>query len=149
MAYGGILGKSTTTWTNNQIMSTATAGLYGLGADAVPDDVLSTTRSLITAAQSKADRAYNVASNAGTLKYIYGGYLGSYDNIIINLGVSPHAVFVCARAGGGIAQAHFSYFVINGAAPTNGISITSTGFLVQGASSAGNPNTNYTYLVIY
>ena len=40
MAYGGILGKSTTTWTNSQIMSTDTAGLFGLSADAVPDDML-------------------------------------------------------------------------------------------------------------
>lgn len=38
MAYGSILGKSSTTWTNEQILSDATAALFGLGTDAVPDD---------------------------------------------------------------------------------------------------------------
>lgn len=40
MGYGAILGKSSTTWTNDQIMSNTTAALFGLGADAVPDDML-------------------------------------------------------------------------------------------------------------
>lgn len=44
MGYGAILGKSSTTWTNDQIMSNTTAALFGLGTDAVPDDVLSAIR---------------------------------------------------------------------------------------------------------
>lgn len=40
MGYGAILGKSSTTWTNDQIMSNTTAALFGLGSDAVPDDML-------------------------------------------------------------------------------------------------------------
>lgn len=44
MGYGAILGKSSTTWTNDQIMSNTTAALFGLGPDAVPDEVLSAIR---------------------------------------------------------------------------------------------------------
>lgn len=74
MAYGGILGKSTTTWTNSQIMSTATAALFGLGADAVPDDVLEIVRSLITTAQNTANTANTTANSKATL--VYGSYIG-------------------------------------------------------------------------
>ena len=39
MGIGGLLGKSTTTYTNEEILSSATAGLFGLGTDSVPDDM--------------------------------------------------------------------------------------------------------------
>ena len=38
MAFGGIVGKSTTNWTDDEILSTATAQSLGLSAGATPDE---------------------------------------------------------------------------------------------------------------
>lgn len=67
MANGAILGQSTTTWTNNQILSSATAALFGLGSDAVPDDVLAQLGGL---ANYHIWQKRTVTKSAGyTLKY--------------------------------------------------------------------------------
>lgn len=55
----------------NTFLTDATAALYGLGADAVPDDVLEQARSLISTAQSTADsvldfKQIGTANLAGT-----------------------------------------------------------------------------------
>ena len=40
MAYGAILGQKTNTYNKEQIMTSETAALFGLGTDAVPDNIL-------------------------------------------------------------------------------------------------------------
>ena len=55
-------------YTKQQILTSATAALYGLGASAVPDDVLATARSLISTAQDTAD---------SKCKIIPGSYVGT------------------------------------------------------------------------
>ena len=40
MAYGAILGQTSDAFTKTQTLTSATAALFGLGTDAVPDDVL-------------------------------------------------------------------------------------------------------------
>ena len=64
MGYGSILNQSFETspvldnyFTKDESLTNATAAQYGLGAAAVPDDVLATARSLITTAQATADNA--------------------------------------------------------------------------------------------
>lgn len=39
MAYGSILGQSLNTYTKDQILTSSVASLYGLGVDAVPNDI--------------------------------------------------------------------------------------------------------------
>lgn len=64
MGYGGIIGKSATTWTNDEIMSKTTATLFGLGNEATPNDVLETISGLID----------------GKTSYITGSYVGNGIN---------------------------------------------------------------------
>lgn len=64
MANGAILGQSTTTWTNDQILSSVSAALYSLGANATPDQVFAAIRPLITTAQNTANNAKSAANTA-------------------------------------------------------------------------------------
>lgn len=78
MANGAILGQSTTTWTNDQILSSVSAALYSLGANATPDQVFAAIRPLITTAQNTANNALSVAN--GNVKIVTGSYVGAYPN---------------------------------------------------------------------
>lgn len=55
----------------NSLLKDATAALFGLGADAVPDDVLKKIKTLISTAQGSADIS---------LKFVTGSYIGSWGN---------------------------------------------------------------------
>ena len=126
MAYGGILGKSTTTWTNSQIMSTATAGLYGLGANAVPDDVLEAAKTLIDNAQNTAD---------GAPKIVTGSYVGTGQNTnSISFELSPKIVFI---RGYNIDE------------PTNIASIANMFYGYYIVSSGNLNRTGYAYIETY
>ena len=59
-------------YTKQQILTSATAALYGLGANAVPDEVLATARSLISTAQSTADSKCKIVSGSYTGTGTYG-----------------------------------------------------------------------------
>ena len=81
MAYGQILGQSFETspvldnyFTKDETLTSATAALFGLGADAVPDDVLEKARELISTAQSTANTANTTANSKAAIKY--GSYTG-------------------------------------------------------------------------
>lgn len=60
------------TFTKAQTLTAATASLYGLGSSAVPNDVLSKIRSLITTAQSTADQKARIATGSYTGTGTYG-----------------------------------------------------------------------------
>lgn len=81
MAYGSILGQSVEQspvldnyFTKDETLTSETAALYGLGTDAVPDDVLEKARELITTAQTTANTANTTANSKATL--VYGSYTG-------------------------------------------------------------------------
>ena len=57
------------------LLTDATAALFGLGTDAVPDDVLEKARSLITAAQNTANSAKNSADSK--IAMVTGSYKGT------------------------------------------------------------------------
>ena len=48
MAFGGITGKSATTWTNDEILSEATAQSLGLSAGATPDEAFGALNSSLS-----------------------------------------------------------------------------------------------------
>lgn len=98
MALGSILGKSTTTWSNSEILSSETAALFDLGSDAVPDDMLNalahtgdlhvwkrTQNGVVDYPVSPNPDAYQVGDN--TIEYVgqlgdkarveFGSYVGT------------------------------------------------------------------------
>ena len=78
------------------LLTDATAALFGLGADAVPDDVLEKARSLITAAQNTANSANSSANNR--LKIITGSYTGSgSDSKTISVSGTPHVLLIARK----------------------------------------------------
>lgn len=99
MAYGSILGKSTTTWSNSEILSSETAGLFGLESNAVPNQVLSI---LSSAALYK-----NVPPEGAGLSDVFGNVFMKLPQIVtgsytgngtstrsVNLGFEPRAVII-------------------------------------------------------
>lgn len=104
MAYGAILGKSTTTWTNEQILSDATSALFGLGADAVPDDVLNKIYEMIGNESQVIIGSY--VGNKTPRKPGSSGLTAYQSAQTITLGFKPKAVVVttnwCKRSGGSI-----------------------------------------------
>ena len=85
MGIGGLLGKSTTTYSDEEILSSSVKSQLGLGADAVPSDAF----------------ALLGQSMASSTRIVTGSYTGIYDNDIpstnhqkINLGYEPKIVFI-------------------------------------------------------
>ena len=72
-------------YTKQQILTSATAALYGLGASAVPDEVLATARSLISTAQSTADSRAKIEIGS----YIGTGTYGSDNPCSLTLSFPP------------------------------------------------------------
>ena len=124
MANGAILGQSTTTWTNDQILSSVSAALYSLGANATPDQVFAAIRPLITTAQNSANNAQsaanaaqqtannaindaedaqNTANNAlsvanGKVQIVTGSYVGNgEESLTITLGFKPRFMTITSR----------------------------------------------------
>lgn len=80
-------------YTKRQILTSATASLYGLGASAVPDDVLATARSLISTAQSTADSRSKIATGS----YIGTGTYGSDNPCSLTLPFPPKFGVIASR----------------------------------------------------
>lgn len=66
-------------YTQQQILSDSTKTLYGLGADAVPDNVLALLKMLVDDAQNSADGKAKIE----TISYIGTGVGGSEENATI------------------------------------------------------------------
>lgn len=84
------------------LLSQATAALYGLGADAVPDDVMKKARSLITTAQNTAsDKSKVVVGQyAGVDVNEYGG---SITPVSLSFSGTPIGVFILMRTAGKVS----------------------------------------------
>lgn len=68
MAFGGITGKATTNWTNEEILSAATAQSLGLSAGATPDEAFG---ALVSKSQSvQFASGYISSSNAVNLDFL-------------------------------------------------------------------------------
>ena len=81
MAYGAILGQTPTVdaYTKEQTLTAATAALYGLGSDAVPNDVLNKIDSLFDSVDSQLSNLETDVANGP--KIVTGSYVGTgtYD----------------------------------------------------------------------
>ena len=76
-------------YTQQQILSDATKRGYGLGSDAVPDDVLALIKILVSNAQESAD---------GSAKLEVGSYVGTGGtSVVLNYTRVPKLVFVRGR----------------------------------------------------
>ena len=125
-------------YTKQQILTSATAALYGLGAGAVPDDVLATARSLISTAQDTAD---------SKCKIIPGSYVGTgtygRDNKNSLTFDSPPKMLIIAFPGRASANNVRYYDLLlyisgfNGLAPSS-FTNKSDGFYMVTISGSGN-----------
>ena len=125
-------------YTKQQILTSATASLYGLGASAVPNEVLATARSLISTAQSTAD---------SKCKIIPGSYVGTgthgKDNKNSLTFDSPPKMLIVASPGNTGYNNSGSYDLLlyisgfNGLAPSRFTSKTD-GFYMVTISGSGN-----------
>ena len=125
-------------YTKQQILTSATAALYGLGASAVPDDVLATARSLISTAQDTADSKCKIISGS----YVGTGTYGSGNKNSLTFDNPPKMLIVTSSANvshGNTKSYDLLLYIsgFNGLAPssfTNG----SDGFYMVTISGSGN-----------
>ena len=125
-------------YTKQQILTGATAALYGLGASAVPDDVLATARSLISTAQSTADSKCKIMSGS----YVGTGTYGSGNKNSLTFD-SPPKMLIITSPGSTFANNIRSYdlllyiFGFDGLAPST-FTNKSDGFYMVTISGSGN-----------
>ena len=125
-------------YTKQQILTSATADLYGLGASAVPDDVLATARSLISTAQSTADSKCKIIPGS----YVGAGTYGSGNKNSLTFDKPPKMLIVTSTANashGNTRSYNLLLYIsgVDGLAPssfTNG----SDGFYLVTISGSGN-----------
>ena len=125
-------------YTKQQILTSATAALYGLGASAVPDDVLATARSLISTAQSTADSKCKIMSGS----YVGTGTYGKDNKNSLTFD-SPPKMLIVTSPGSTFANNIRSYdlllyiFGFDGLAPST-FTNKSAGFYMVTISGSGN-----------
>lgn len=125
-------------YAKQQILTSATAALYGLGASAVPDDVLATARSLISTAQSTADSKCKIMSGS----YVGTGTYGSGNKNSLTFDNPPKMLIVASPGHTGYNGTK-SYDLLlyisgfNGLAPSSFTS-GSNGFYMVTISGSGN-----------
>ena len=125
-------------YTKQQILTSATAALYGLGASAVPDDVLATARSLISTAQSTADSKCKIMSGS----YVGTGTYGKDNKNSLTFDEPPKMLIVTSSANASYGSTR-SYDLLlyisgfNGLAPSS-FTNTSDGFYIVTISGSGN-----------
>ena len=125
-------------YTKQQILTSATAALYGLGASAVPNEVLATARSLISTAQSTADSKCKIMSG----NYVGTGTYGSSNKNSLTFD-SPPKMLIITSPGSTFANNIRSYdlllyiFGFDGLAPST-FTNKSDGFYMVTISGSGN-----------
>ena len=125
-------------YTKQQILTSATAALYGLGASAVPDDVLATARSLISTAQSTADSKCKIMSGS----YVGTGTYGKDNKNSLTFDKPPKMLIVASPANTEYNNVR-SYDLLlyisgfNGLAPSSFTNKTD-GFYLVTISGSGN-----------
>lgn len=141
------------------LLTDATAALFGLGTDAVPDDVLEKARELIATAQNTANSANSSANNR--LKIITGSYTGSgSDSRTISVSGTPYVLLIARKyssyygcvsvaiRGYDILGLFTSYLNGSQSAAEVGVSFGSGSIQLSGASDINNANATYYYAVL-
>lgn len=148
MAYGSILGQSFETspvldnyFTKDETLTSATAALYGLGTDAVPDDVLEKARELITAAQNTAVNglaALKTTINWQKIGTASGGFSSGRNNYFTISLSSPISDFsqIIIEISGTVSGNPCSFFLLK----------SSAGAQATSANLALDSNTNNDYM---
>ena len=77
-------------YTQQQILANSTKGLYGLGTDAVPDDVLALIKTLVDNAQNSADGKAKIEKQ----NYIGTGVAGQSAPTSVTFSFVPKIVFL-------------------------------------------------------
>ena len=125
-------------YTKQQILTSATAALYGLGASAVPNEVLATARSLISTAQSTADSKCKIISG----NYVGTGTYGSGNKNSLTFDNPPKMLIVTTTANASYGDTR-SYNLLlyisgfDGLAPSRFTNKTD-GFYMVTISGSGN-----------
>ena len=125
-------------YTKQQILTSATASLYGLGASAVPNDVLATARSLIFTAQDTADSKCKIIPGS----YVGTGTYGSGNKNSLTFDKPPKMLIVASPAKGAYGNTR-SYNLllyisgVDGLAPSS-FTNSSDGFYLVTISRSGN-----------
>ena len=86
----GVTAAQVGAYDKNQSLTSATAGLFGLSASAVPNDVLAKIKTLIDSANSNV----NIKANIQTGSYIGTGTFGSSNRNSLTFNFSPKLVLV-------------------------------------------------------
>lgn len=116
-------------YTQQQILSDATKVLYGLGANAVPNDVLSLIKTLIDSANNNA----NTKAKITTGSYVGTGKSGSSNQNTLTFPFAPKVVFIGQQNGEGrgifisasqYGDTRISPTISNAAAGSYGVALT-------------------------
>lgn len=86
MGFGGLLGKSTTTYSDEEILSSSVKNQLGLDADATPSDAFALL------GQSVASGARIVTGS-----YVGTGTYGSSNPNTLTFDFEPKAIFICGQ----------------------------------------------------
>ena len=125
-------------YTKQQILTSATAALYGLGASAVPNEVLATARSLISTAQSTADSKCKIVSGS----YVGTGTYGKDNKNSLTFDKPPKMLIVATSANASYGDTR-SYNLLlyisgfDGLAPSR-LTNKTDGFYMVTISGSGN-----------
>lgn len=86
MGFGGLLGKSTTTYSDEEILSSSVKSQLGLGADSVPSDAFALL------GQTMASGARIVTGS-----YVGTGTYGESNPNTLTFDFEPKAIFICGQ----------------------------------------------------
>ena len=108
MAFGGITGKSTTNWTNEEILSATTAQSLGLSAGATPDEAFKILN----------ENFINNTTSFVTGIFVLPAGSNTTQRIDITLGFRPKIVFIFNQnndnnqvAGAAFTESRNSYLI--------------------------------------
>ena len=97
-------------YNKTEILTAATAALYGLGADAVPDEVFALLKTLVDDAQTSADEKTKIQVGS----YVGTGTYGDTNPIGLTAPGKPKFVFVAQKAqSASSAQGYYFTAVVN------------------------------------
>lgn len=139
----GVTAAQVGAYDKNQSLTSVTAGLFGLPASAVPNDVLSKIKTLMDTSSGEVNQR---------IRMITGTYIGNDNNRLssnprtISLGVYPLAVMLAGEGwnfgsmtvAGGIALRNAPVTRLFNKILFNCISITQNGFIVDNYSVSDN-----------
>ena len=128
------------------ILSSETKTAYGLGSDAVPDDVLALLSKAALYEGGKFETIEGSGISISSLTYVSGVYYGTGNNVQnnINLGFQPKAVFVVVSNYKAFVGSNDGQYLAltTRSSQTPGLALSSTGFI------ASNYNTSSVMAVV-